>query len=201
MKAKFRSIIVMAALVALARPWAASGAMVVPAPMMTTRAPSSYVWDGRQYVGVVGNQYFYLGPGNVWIAMDPGRMNHFRGWERAHPNWRTWATPNVRYRTVRPGRPQPMPIRANPPGTRPPPVPIVPPPPPPGTRSGGRGPRSQPMVVAPGTRPQPVAVNSPGTRSGGSRSSRSQRSGFNPSTNPYTIPRLKPSPGGPAYWH
>jgi hypothetical protein len=170
MKANFRSIIAMAALgiaFALAQPWAASGAMVVPAPMMTTRAPTSYVWDGRQNVGVVGSQYFYLGPGNVWIAMDPGRMNHFRGWERAHPNWRTWATPNVRYRTVRPGRPQPMPIRANPPGVRPQPVPVGPPPP--GTRSGGRGPQSQ-------------------------------QSGFNPSTNPYTIPRLKPSPGGPAYW-
>lgn len=161
MKTKLRSIIFVAAMgiaFALPQPWPASGAMVI------TQVPGSYVWDGRQYVGMVGNQYLYLAPGNVWRPMDPGRMSYFRGWQRAHPNWRTWATPNVRYRTVRPGRPQP--VRGAPPGVRPQPVPVpvVPPPPPPGTRSGGRP-----------------------------RSSRSR-------PNPYTIPRLIPSPGGPAYW-
>lgn len=64
-----------------------------------TAVPNSYVWDGRNYVGMVGHQYFYLGPGNVWTIMDtPATLSYFQGWERAHPNWQAHATPNVRYR-------------------------------------------------------------------------------------------------------
>src|ERR1700739_1720518 len=71
--------------------------------------PGSYVWDGRQYVGMAGNQYYYVGPGNAWVRMDPARMNYFRGWARAHPNWRAHAIRNTRYRTMAPVT---QPIRA-----------------------------------------------------------------------------------------
>src|SRR5579863_6604857 len=36
--------------------------------------PDDYVWDGYEYVGLVGTQYFYLGPGNVWLFADPFRI-------------------------------------------------------------------------------------------------------------------------------
>jgi len=176
MKANFRSIISMTALgisLALAQPWVASGQVV------NMQVPSSYVWDGRQFVGAVGNQFYYLGPGNVWIPMDRGRMSNFRAWERANPHWRAWATPNVRYRTRRsPGRPQPVAVG---PGTRPQPIVVQP----------------QPIIV----QPQPVVVNQPGTRSGGrGRTSRSGRSQTRSSTSLDTIPRLKSSPGRPSQW-
>ena len=82
---------------------------VIAAPPPPMAVPASYVWDGRNYVGVVGSQYYYLGPGNVWLAMDnPASFNHFRAWERSNPNWRSRATRNTRYRTmgaVNPWRP------------------------------------------------------------------------------------------------
>ena len=174
MKANFRSIISMAVIgisFALAQPWGASGQVA------SMQVPASYVWDGRQFVGAVGNQYYYLGPGNVWIPMDRNRMRDFRMWERANPHWRAWATPNVRYRSRRsPGRPQPVAIA---PGTRPQPVFVQP----------------QPIIV----QPQPVFVNSSGTRSGG-RAARSNRSRARSSTSLDTVPRLKSSPGPPSRW-
>ena len=175
MKTNFRSIVAMAAMgiaLALAQPWPASGQVA------SMQVPSSYVWDGRQFVGAVGNQFYYLGPGNVWVPMDRARMNNFRAWERANPHWRSWATPNVRYRTRRPpGRPQPVAVA---PGTRPQPIVVQPP----------------PVIV----QPQPVVVNQPGTRSGG-RPSRSNRNRHpRSSTSLDTIPRLKPSPGQPSQW-
>jgi hypothetical protein len=77
-----------------------------PAPVV---APDSYVWDGYEYVGVVGDQYYYLGPGNVWIMMDTTRFHRFQSWQHGHPDWRTHATHNVHYRNMdRPVQPQPM---------------------------------------------------------------------------------------------
>src|SRR5579863_3586152 len=35
--------------------------VVEVAPVMI---PDSYMWDGYEYVGLVGDQYYYLGPGN-----------------------------------------------------------------------------------------------------------------------------------------
>ena len=72
----------------------------VPAPAVTVQigVPDSYVWDGYEYVGIVGDQYFYLGPNHVWIACDPVRLARFRGWEKGHMDWRTHATANVKYR-------------------------------------------------------------------------------------------------------
>jgi hypothetical protein len=60
--------------------------------------PDSYAWDGYEYVGLVGDQYFYLGPGDVWLVCDPFRLDRFHGWERGHPDWRAHAIRNDRFR-------------------------------------------------------------------------------------------------------
>jgi hypothetical protein len=62
--------------------------------------PDSYVWDGTEYVGVVGGQYYYLGPGNVWMTMDADRLHRFQGWQSAHADWRDHAIHNVKYRQL-----------------------------------------------------------------------------------------------------
>jgi len=64
-----------------------------PAPI-----PDSYVWDGTEYVGCIGDSYFYLGPGNIWVACDGPRLERFHGWERQHGGWRGHAIKNVRFR-------------------------------------------------------------------------------------------------------
>jgi hypothetical protein len=68
----------------------------VPPPqvVVTVGMPESYVWDGVEYVGVVGDQYMYLGPGNVWLVCDPVRLGRFHGWEGGHPDWRRSAVRN-----------------------------------------------------------------------------------------------------------
>ena len=68
------------------------------APPEPVYVPDGYTWDGYEYVGLVGDQYFYLGPGNVWLACEPWRLERFHGWERGHPDWRGHMTVNVRYR-------------------------------------------------------------------------------------------------------
>ena len=60
--------------------------------------PDDYTWDGYEYVGLVGDQYYYLGPGNVWIICDPVRLGRFHGWEHDHQDWRSHVTVNVRFR-------------------------------------------------------------------------------------------------------
>jgi len=79
-------------------------APVVEAPVMV---PETYVWDGVEFVGVVGDQYFYLGPGNVWLVCEPFRLERFHGWEREHGDWREHAIRNDRFRTDRYGHVQP----------------------------------------------------------------------------------------------
>jgi hypothetical protein len=69
--------------------------------------PDSYVWDGYEYVGFVGDQYYYLGPGNVWLFCDSVRLERFHGWEGGHQDWRNHATRNERYQTDRNGHVQP----------------------------------------------------------------------------------------------
>jgi hypothetical protein len=70
-----------------------------PEPVVTVAVvPDTYVWDGTEYVGVVGGQYYYLGSGNVWLVMDPGRLARFHTWAGVHADWRTHATVNVNYR-------------------------------------------------------------------------------------------------------
>jgi hypothetical protein len=82
----------------------AAPAPVEVAPVMV---PDSYAWDGYEYVGLVGDQYYYLGPGNVWLFCDPLRLGRFHGWEGAHRDWRDHAIRNDRYRTDRNGHVQP----------------------------------------------------------------------------------------------
>lgn len=78
---------------------------VVEAPVMI---PDDYVWDGYEYVGLVGGQYFYLGPGNFWLACEPFRLQRFHGWEGGHADWRAHAVRNERFRTDRSGQFHPV---------------------------------------------------------------------------------------------
>jgi hypothetical protein len=78
-----------------------------PVEVAPVMVPDSYAWDGYEYVGLVGDQYFYLGIGNVWLVADPFRLDRFHGWERGHPDWRTHAIRNDNYRTDRNGHVQP----------------------------------------------------------------------------------------------
>jgi len=94
---------------------AAPAPMVVAAPPPAVEVappvvevPDSYVWDGVEFVGVVGGAYFYLGPGDVWLACDPVRLERFHGWERYHSDWRDHAIRNDRFRTDAHGHVQPM---------------------------------------------------------------------------------------------
>jgi hypothetical protein len=80
------------------------GPPVVVAPVMV---PAAYTWDGVEYVGLVGDQYFYLGPGNLWLLAGPDRLERFHGWERGHPDWRNHATRNERFRKDSHGHVQP----------------------------------------------------------------------------------------------
>jgi hypothetical protein len=66
-----------------------------PEAVVTVGVPESYVWDGVEYVGFVGGQYMYLGPGGGWLVCDAGRLDRFHGWERGHPDWRRTATRNT----------------------------------------------------------------------------------------------------------
>jgi hypothetical protein len=84
----------------------AAPAVVVEPPVV--EVPDSYVWDGYEYVGLVGGAYFYLGPGNVWLACDGDRLERFHGWERGHPDWRGHAIRNDRFRQDAHGHVQPM---------------------------------------------------------------------------------------------
>jgi hypothetical protein len=77
---------------------------VVVAPVMI---PDSYVWDGYEYVGVVGDQYYYLGPDNFWLVCDPFRLGRFHGWEGGHADWRSHAVRNDRFRADRAGHVHP----------------------------------------------------------------------------------------------
>jgi hypothetical protein len=73
-------------------------AVEAPGPAVTVGVyPDYYVWDGYEYIGVVGNQYYYLGPGNVWVVCDRVRLARFHDWERYHPDWHAHAIHNVHY--------------------------------------------------------------------------------------------------------
>ena len=85
-------------------------APVVVAPAVEVgpvMVPEAYTWDGVEYVGLVGDQYFYLGPGQVWLAAGPDRLERFHGWERGHSDWRNHATRNDRFRKDAHGHVQP----------------------------------------------------------------------------------------------
>ena len=65
-----------------------------PQAVVEVGVPDSYVWDGVEFVGVVGGQYMYLGAGGGWLVCDAGRLDRFHGWERGHPDWRKTAVRN-----------------------------------------------------------------------------------------------------------
>jgi hypothetical protein len=85
-------------------PVVVAGPSVVVEPALV---PEAYTWDGVEYVGLVGDRYYYLGPGDVWLVAGPDRLAFFHGWERGHPDWRSHATRNDRYRRDAQGHSQP----------------------------------------------------------------------------------------------
>jgi hypothetical protein len=82
-------------------------AVVVSAPAVAV-VPDDYYYDGIEYVGLVGGQYYYLGPGNAWVVMDAGRLHRFNGWQRDHADWRTHSVHNDKYRGHVPAHAEPM---------------------------------------------------------------------------------------------
>jgi hypothetical protein len=82
----------------------APGVVVVAPGVMI---PDDYVWDGYEYVGLIGDQYYYLGPGNVWLVCDPVRLERFHGWANIHTDWRLHVIRNDRFRYDSHGRFQP----------------------------------------------------------------------------------------------
>jgi hypothetical protein len=96
--------------------------------------PDYYVWDGYEYVGFYDSGYYYLGPGENWLAFDAFRLDRFRLWCAAHPDWRRHAVPNDHHRKGRDGYTHPprQGGRRHLPGDwkDPGPVPHNPPPPP-----------------------------------------------------------------------
>jgi len=75
-------------------------AVPAPAPVITA-VPENYVWDGSEYVGIVGTQYYYLDPNGLWVILDPVRLARFHDWERGHPDWHDHAIRNEHYRYYR----------------------------------------------------------------------------------------------------
>ena len=69
--------------------------VIVEEPVMV---PSSYVIVDGEYYGWVGDRYFYLGAGGVWLVCDSKRVEHFRRWERIHRDWREHAIQNDHFR-------------------------------------------------------------------------------------------------------
>jgi hypothetical protein len=66
-----------------------------PSAVVTVGVPDAYVWDGVEFVGMVGGTYMYLGPGGNWLVCDPVILGRFHGWERGHPDWRRTAIRNA----------------------------------------------------------------------------------------------------------
>lgn len=70
-----------------------------PPPAVVVVFPDYYIWDGDEYVGIVSDQYYYLGPDHVWIVMDPVRLHRFQIYVHDHPDWHGHMTHNVKYRS------------------------------------------------------------------------------------------------------
>jgi hypothetical protein len=72
--------------------------VVAPSVTVETTAPDGYVWDGEEYVGMVGTDYYYLGPDHYWRPFDSVREAHFNRWEAGHGDWREHMIHNEVYR-------------------------------------------------------------------------------------------------------
>ena len=66
--------------------------------------PDYCFWDGYEYVGWYGDNYYYWGPRRVWVVCDPVRVQRVNVWVAAHPNWRPQAPLKVQ------SQPQPQPL-------------------------------------------------------------------------------------------
>lgn len=88
------------------------GSVTVTAPEPVVEVPDYYVWDGAEYVGWVGGAYFYLGPGNVWLACPPVVLDRWNVYIGAHPDFRAHAVFNDRFRSDAHGRFHPAPAHA-----------------------------------------------------------------------------------------
>jgi len=72
---------------------------LAPVVVSTSAAvPDYYAWDGYENVGLVGDEYFYLGVDNVWLPADSARLARFHGWAGSHSDWRNHATRNSNFR-------------------------------------------------------------------------------------------------------
>ena len=88
---------------------------VPPPPVaVVVVAPDDYYWDGYEYVGIVGDQYYYLGSDNVWIVCDPVRLHRFHDWEGRNPDWHSHSIHNVKYRNMGHDRDKPQPAHESP---------------------------------------------------------------------------------------
>jgi hypothetical protein len=105
---------------AIVQPCIAGPEVVTPAPQVypatkdpATQVPTSYVWDGSEYVGQVGSKYYYLGPRNTWVNLDSTRQERFQHWQKSNPDWQSHEIRNTRYQGHDMG--QSHPTEANPP--------------------------------------------------------------------------------------
>ena len=106
----FRPPVVVAPAPVVVAPAPPAPVVVAPAPVVVepeVLVPDSYVWDGVEFVGVVGGAYVYLGPDNAWIRCDDVHLARFHDYERFHPDWRMHATVNVNFRRDRYGHEAP----------------------------------------------------------------------------------------------
>ena len=70
--------------------------------------PDYCFWDGYEYVGWYGDDYYYWGPHRTWIICDPIRVQHVKVYVQDHPNWGTRVRPNVQYPVDANGHPHPL---------------------------------------------------------------------------------------------
>ncbi len=49
--------------------------------------PDYCFWDGYEYIGWVGTDYYYWSPRHVWVISDPVRVQRANVWMKAHPEW------------------------------------------------------------------------------------------------------------------
>ena len=99
-------------------------AEVTPRPVLITTAPVAevptvYVWDGSEYVGQVGANYYYLGPNKTWVKFDKPRQDRFDDWQKKNPGWRSHQIQNTRYRAHDMGQSHPAKVPNPPPQENP----------------------------------------------------------------------------------
>ena len=76
-------------------------------------APDYCFWDGYEYAGWYGGEYYYWGPRQVWVVCDPVRSQRVNVWVKTHPDWRARTVPTVQHPVVEVDR-QPRPSHPSP---------------------------------------------------------------------------------------